>query len=82
MADVRRQDLQGDGPSHALCDAARFAGGSEGFGVANVPDEAALHRMMIEWPLAPFLDLEVRPVLTVDEALAIWFDESRMVAGQ
>jgi hypothetical protein len=59
-----------------------FAGGSEGFGVANVPDEAALHRMMIEWPLAPFLDLEVRPVLPVDEALAIWFDESRLVASQ
>jgi hypothetical protein len=58
-----------------------FAGGAEGFGVANVPDEATFHRMMIEWPFASYLDLEVRPVLSVDESLAIWFDESRMAAG-
>jgi hypothetical protein len=57
-----------------------FAGGAEGFGVVNVPDEAAFHRMMLEWPFTHYFDLEVRPVLGVDEALALWFDETRMVA--
>ena len=54
-----------------------FAGNAGGFGVANVPDEATFHRMMIEWPFAPYFDLDARPVLGVDEALALWLDAAQ-----
>jgi hypothetical protein len=52
-----------------------FAGDDEGFGIAEVADEATFHRMMIEWPLAPYFEIEARPILDVDTAMAIWFDE-------
>ena len=46
-----------------------FAGGGGGFGVVNMPDEAALHRMIVEYPLNPFIEITVRPVLEGDIAL-------------
>ena len=47
-----------------------FAGGGGGFGVVNVPDEATFNQIMIEYPLGPFSELEIRPVLDGDKALA------------
>ncbi len=47
-----------------------FAGGGGGFGVVNVPDEATLNQIMMEYPLGPFSELEIRPVLDGDKALA------------
>ena len=49
-----------------------FAGGGGGFGVVNVPDEATLNQMMIEYPFTVFNDQEIRPVLEGDKALAQW----------
>ncbi|MCP6711750.1 hypothetical protein NL489_30835, partial [Klebsiella pneumoniae] len=49
-----------------------FAGGGGGFGVLNVPDEAGLNRIMIEYPFLPYSSLEVRPILDGDTALRQW----------
>ncbi|MBI3965301.1 MAG: hypothetical protein HY329_06670 [Chloroflexi bacterium] len=57
-----------------------FAGGGGGFGIFNVPDEAALNQIMLEWPLQPFSDIEVRPLLDVETALQHW--EQALQAAQ
>lgn len=49
-----------------------FAGGGGGYGVINVTDEASFNQMMIEYPFGPFSDLEIRPVINGDTALAQW----------
>ncbi|MBI3979924.1 MAG: hypothetical protein HY331_17255 [Chloroflexi bacterium] len=49
-----------------------FAGGGGGFGIVNVRDEATLNQMMLEWPLLPFSELEIRPVISGDTALQQW----------
>ncbi len=49
-----------------------FAGGGGGFGIANVPDEATLNQIMIEYPFTVFNEQEIRPVLDGDKALAQW----------
>ena len=36
-----------------------FPGGG-GFAIADVPDEATLHRMMVEMPFTPFTHVDVR----------------------
>jgi len=58
-----------------------FVGGGGGFGVANVPDEATLNQMMIEYPFTVFNDNEVRPVLDGDKALAQWQAAMQAMAG-
>jgi muconolactone delta-isomerase len=49
-----------------------FAGGGGGFGIFNVPDEATLNRIMVEYPLTPYSELTVRPILDGDTALGQW----------
>jgi len=49
-----------------------FAGGSGGFGIVNVPDEATLNQIMLEWPFTQFSEIEARPVVNGDTALAQW----------
>jgi muconolactone delta-isomerase len=59
-----------------------FAGGGGGFGVINVPDEAALNQMMLEYPFLPFSDIEVRPLLDGDAALGQWRQAmQQMISG-
>ena len=59
-----------------------FAGGGGGFGVVNVPDEATLNQMMIEYPFGPSSELEIRPVLDGDKALAQWQAAMQAMAAQ
>ena len=49
-----------------------FAGGGGGFAVLNVPDEATLNQIMVEYPLLPFSEVEVRLVVDGDTALYQW----------
>ena len=49
-----------------------FAGGGGGFGIVNVPDEAALNRIMIQYPFTPYSKITVRPILDGDTALGQW----------
>src|SRR5919107_5588103 len=49
-----------------------FAGGGGGFGIFNVPDEATLNRIMVEYPLTPYSEITVRPILDGDTALGQW----------
>jgi muconolactone delta-isomerase len=49
-----------------------FAGGGGGFGIFNVPDEATLNRIMVEYPLTPYSEVTVRPILDGDTALGQW----------
>jgi hypothetical protein len=37
-----------------------------------VPDEATLNRIMVEYPLTPYSELTVRPILDGDTALGQW----------
>lgn len=60
-----------------------FAGIPGGGGVFNVPDEAALNKMMTEWPLAAFSKSEIYPILDGDVALQHYLDAIQaMMAGQ
>jgi len=47
-----------------------FAVGNGGFGIINVPDETALHQMMIEYPFVDLGENEIYPILDGDQALA------------
>jgi muconolactone delta-isomerase len=49
-----------------------FAGGGGGFGIFNVPDEATLNRIMVQYPFTPFSDITIRPILDGDTALGQW----------
>ena len=58
-----------------------FVGGGGGFGVVNVPDEAALNRMMVEYPFTPYSTIRVRPILDGDTALEQWREIMREARG-
>jgi hypothetical protein len=58
-----------------------FAGGGGGFGIVNVPDELTLNRIMVEYPLALYNHITVRPVLDGDTALAQWREVMREMMG-
>ena len=58
-----------------------WAGENGGGGIANVPDEATFHRMMVEWPFTPFSHLEARALVDVDAALDTWDEALRAMAG-
>ena len=49
-----------------------FAGGGGGFGILNVPDEATLNRMIVQYPFTPFSEIMTRPILDGDTALGQW----------
>ena len=58
-----------------------FAGGGGGFGIFSVPDEATLHRTMVEYPLTPYSEITVRPLLDGDAALEQWRQALRQATG-
>src|SRR3712207_9385843 len=49
-----------------------FAGGGGGFGILNVPDEATLNRIMVQYPFTPFSEITIRSILDGDNALGQW----------
>lgn len=49
-----------------------FFVGNGGFVLANVVDEAELNRMVMEFPLLPWAELEIEPVVEGDRALEEW----------
>src|SRR5215207_5902769 len=58
-----------------------FVGGGGGFGVFNVADEATLNQMMVEYPLTPFSEITLRPILEGDTALNQWRQEMQQMMG-
>src|SRR5215208_3487301 len=58
-----------------------FAGGGGGFGVVNVADEATLNQMMVEYPLLPFSEVEVHPLVDGDTALNQWRQTLQQMGG-
>ena len=58
-----------------------FAGGGGGFGIFNVPDEAALHRIMVQYPFTPYSEITVRPLLDGDIALGQWRESVSEMMG-
>jgi muconolactone delta-isomerase len=46
-----------------------FIGGG-GFGVIDIDDSAELHRIISEHPFTPFADVEIRPVVEPQAAMA------------
>jgi hypothetical protein len=54
-----------------------FAGSAGGFGILNVPDEATLSRMFIEYPFSPYSQIEHRPLLDGDAALRQWQEAAK-----
>ena len=58
-----------------------FAGGGGGFGVFNVPDEATLNQIMVEYPLLPFSEVEVHPLVDGDTALDQWRQTLQQMMG-
>jgi hypothetical protein len=53
-----------------------FAGGDGGF-MVDVSDEVELNRMMAEYPLNPYLEMDVRPIMDADAGLAQWWQVMR-----
>jgi hypothetical protein len=51
-----------------------FAGVAGGGGILNVPDEAALNRMMVEWPLRLFSEIEIHPIVDGDVAIGQYIE--------
>jgi hypothetical protein len=58
-----------------------FAGSSGGFMVINVADEVMLNQLMAEYPFLNYLDIEVRPIIDGDTALAQWWQVMRQMLG-
>ena len=46
-----------------------FAGRTAGGGIFNVSDEAELNQIVNEWPLAPFAEVDIMPLVDGDVAL-------------
>jgi muconolactone delta-isomerase len=58
-----------------------FAGGGGGFMVVNVPNEVELNQMMAEYPLIPYLEMDVRPLIDGDTGLEQWWQVMRRMLG-
>jgi muconolactone delta-isomerase len=58
-----------------------FAGGGGGFMVVNVPNEVELNQMMAEYPLIPYLEMDVRPLIDGDTGLEQWWQVMRRILG-
>jgi hypothetical protein len=59
-----------------------FAGGGGGFGIFNVSDEATLNRIMVQYPLTPYSEVTIRPILDGDTALEQWREIMSEVMGE
>ncbi len=40
-----------------------------GGAIINVPDEVTLNQMMVEWPLSPFSQITIEPIVDGDVAI-------------
>jgi hypothetical protein len=49
-----------------------YAGVNGGGGICEVADEAEFNRMMLEWPLMAFSEVESYPLVEMDTALTQW----------
>ena len=58
-----------------------FACSAGGFALFNVPDEAALNQITIEYPFSPFADIESLPILDGDTALQQWQAAAQAMSG-
>jgi hypothetical protein len=58
-----------------------FAGSPGGFMVINAPDEVVLNQLMAEYPFVEYVDIEVRPIIDGDTALAQWWQVMRRMVG-
>ena len=58
-----------------------FAGSPGGFMVINAPDEVVLNQLMAEYPFVEYVDIEVRPIIDGDTALAQWWQVMRRIVG-
>ena len=57
-----------------------YAGGGGGGGICNVTDENEFHRMIVEWPLTPFAEIEAHALIDMDVALTTWREVVAAVA--
>ena len=58
-----------------------FAGTTDGFMVIDTTDEIEFNRMMAEYPLTPYVQMEVRPIINGDTGLAQWWQVMRRMLG-
>jgi muconolactone delta-isomerase len=58
-----------------------YAGGGGGFMVIEAPDEVELNQMMAEYPLVPYLEVDIRPIIDGDTALEQWWQVMRQMLG-
>jgi len=58
-----------------------FAGSPGGFMVINGLDEVVLNQLMAEYPFVEYVDIEVRPIIDGDTALAQWWQVMRRMVG-
>ncbi len=59
-----------------------YAGVNGGGGICNVADEVEFNRMMMEWPLMGFSEVESHPLVDMNAALSQWKDAvTAMPAG-
>ena len=49
--------------------------------VVNVPNEVELNQMMAEYPLIPYLEMDVRPLIDGDTGLEQWWQVMRRILG-
>ena len=58
-----------------------FAGSPGAVMVINAPDEVVLNQVMTEYPFVNYVDIEVRPIIDGDTALAQWWQVMRRMVG-
>lgn len=60
-----------------------FAGIAGGGAILNVADEVALDKMMVEWPLAGFSEVDITPIIDGDIAIPHYIEAIQtMMSGQ
>ena len=58
-----------------------FVSTTGGCAVLNTADEAEAYQIMLEWPLSPFSDIEVIPIVDGDDALRRWIQQIEAMAS-
>jgi muconolactone delta-isomerase len=59
-----------------------FAGRAAGGGILNVTDEAELNQIVNDWPLAPFSEIEIMPIVDGDVALKQFQSMAEKITAQ
>jgi hypothetical protein len=58
-----------------------FAGIAGGGAILNVADEVALNKMMTDWPLAAFSEVEITPIVDGDVAIPHYIEAIQAMMG-